>query len=97
MKKLMMFVPLVVAAMFTGTAAGQMRRDVPRFVRVQYGPPVATHTCTFNGVAYPVDQYENIWGRNAYGRWVVIGRIVCGPNGCFAVMADGERIPTFGC
>lgn len=95
MKKMMMFAPLLfVASLLAGTAVAQPRHSVPNYVRIQYRPPVATHACTINGVRYLVDQYESLWDPSGT---VIVGRIRCGWNGCFAFFNDGEVFPTYGC
>ena len=45
-----------------------------------------------NGVNYPVDYNRRIWGRNAYGVWVVAGYIESGPYGDIAVRGN-QRFP----
>ena len=45
--------------------------------------------CYVNGVTYPVDAAFNVWARNAYGNWFIIGQLTSNANGFIVVRNDG--------
>jgi hypothetical protein len=54
--------------------------------KIASAKPIATNSevisyCAVNGVTYPIDGGFNVWGRNAFGYWVIIGHLFATPNG----------------
>jgi hypothetical protein len=83
---------MIAAAMFSVaglllTASASAQTPQAHYQTVQASvPPVPVMTvCYVNGVNYPVDYSYRIWGTNAAGVWVVIGKINMTPNGPVAV------------
>lgn len=97
MKQLMAVAVIALAGLASGNATAQAFQGNARFLMVQYEggdlPPVPIAAVyNVNGVNYPVDYDRGLWGRNAYGVWVVIGFIEFTPDGVFAV-SGGVRYP----
>ena len=58
---------------------------------IQYSlPPVAVMmVCNINGVKYPVDYSNLIWGKNGEGNWLIIGQMVYTAYGPVAYSRGG--------
>jgi hypothetical protein len=93
MKKIIAIAVFAVAGILATTTASAQTAPLAHYQTVQSSvPPVAVMTvCYINGVNYPVDFNNVIWGQNGYGIWFTIGRIVATPNGLIAVRADGMQ------
>jgi hypothetical protein len=87
MKKMIAIAVFAAAGILATTPASAQTAPRAHYQTVQSStPPVAVMTtCFVNGVNYPVDFNNVIWGLNGYGIWVTIGRIVPTPNGPMAV------------
>jgi hypothetical protein len=75
MKKSIAIALIFAAGALTSMSASAERSNHVQLLEVGYGMPPTAMMCTVNGVAYPVDYNNVIWGSNAYGNWVVLGRI----------------------
>jgi len=94
--KRLIAVAVIVLAGLTGNATAQTLQGDVRLFTIQYdgdmpAVPIAA-VYNINGVNYPVDYNRRIWGRNAYGVWVVTGFIQSTPYGDVAV-SGGMRYP----
>ncbi|MGA3133945.1 MAG: hypothetical protein ABSD59_24555 [Terracidiphilus sp.] len=91
MKKIIAIAVFSVAGILATTTASAQTAPRAQYQTVLYSvPPVAVMTvCYVNGVNYPVDFNNVIWGQNGFGVWFAIGRIVATPNGLIAVRSDG--------
>ncbi len=45
--------------------------------------------CYVNGVIYPVDDAANVWARNAYGNWFIVGELTYTGTRYVVVRNDG--------
>ncbi|MGA7524464.1 MAG: hypothetical protein WBW84_18570 [Acidobacteriaceae bacterium] len=88
---------MLVVAGFLSTESAEARTFTQaHFLTVQSTvPPVPIATvCDVNGVDYQVDYGNRVWAVNAYGYWLVIGRIVITPYGTtVAIRLDGRQFP----
>jgi hypothetical protein len=94
MKRLITVVLIALAGLTCSATAQTFQGNVP-LLAIQYAredvPPVRVEAVySINGVNYPVDYNRRIWGRSAYGRWEVIGRIESKPYGDIAITGFGR-------
>ena len=90
MKRKIAIAMLVVAGLLAARSASADNTAQAHFELAQYtAPPVPVmDTCNVNGVNYPVDYSYRIWGTNAAGVWVVIGRVSPTSGGPVAIGSD---------
>ncbi len=89
MKKSIAIALILVAGALTSMSASAERFNRASLMEVGFAVPPAAMVCTVNGVDYPVDYNNVIWGTNAYGYWVTLGRIRNYGYGTVAVTPSG--------
>ncbi len=87
MKRILAIIAIAIGAITAQSAVAQHVQR-PYVAEVAYGGSFNMN-CYVNGVTYPVDNAFNVWARNAYGNWFIIGQLVNNGNGYFVVRNDG--------
>ncbi len=78
----------VAAALFTAQFASAQSTQ-PHYVPAVTYAGATNLNCYVNGVIYPVDDAFNVWGRNGYGTWFIVGELVSTTRGYAVVRNDG--------
>ena len=88
MMKILAIVMLAAAGFLPARSASA---DPPKAHVIQYSlPPVAVKmVCKVNGVNYPVDYSNLIWGKNREGNWLIFGQMVYTAYGPVAYSRGG--------
>jgi hypothetical protein len=87
MKRILAILAIAISAITVQSASAQSVQR-PHVAQVAYGGVIIMN-CSVNGVTYPVDGAFNVWARNGYGNWFIIGQLVNNGNGYFVVRTDG--------
>jgi hypothetical protein len=78
----------VATALFTAQFASAQSTQQPHVSAVTYAGASGMN-CYVNGVIYPVDGAFNVWARNVYGQWFIVGELVDTGRGYVVVRNDG--------
>lgn len=78
----------VAAALFTAQFAPALSMHPHSVSAVTY-VGASNLNCYVNGVIYPVDDAFNVWARNGYGGWFIVGELVYTGRGYAVVRNDG--------
>ena len=87
MKRILAILAIVIA-LVTAKSASAQSLDLLHVSAATY-TSTAYLNCYVNGVYYPVDSSFNVWARNAYGGWFIIGTLVSTNTGFAVVRNDG--------
>ena len=87
MKRILAIIAIVVSAITAQSAVAQPMQ-LPHVSEAAYGESFDM-SCYVNGVTYPVDSASNVWARNGFGNWFIIGQLVNNGSRYFVVRTDG--------